>query len=98
MIGVAVFFIFFSQPALSPGENRVGFSIRDYLPFGKGDETSTSTSSGTDTEKTPTNNLPAVQENKIIPRLRKLSSEPVAGAVIFNTGITKTNATSTLDL
>lgn len=95
VIGIVVFLIWGSQPQTA-GENRVGFSIRDYLPFGKGDETSTSTASADDTGKMPADNLSVIQENKPIPRLRKLSSEPVAGAVIFSTGITKTNATSTV--
>jgi hypothetical protein len=94
VVGAAVFLIFSSKPALSPGESRVGFSIRDYLPFGKSDNTSTSST----TIETSNGNLPAdsqinsglpnVSTNQSIPRLRKISGEPVAGAVIFNVGTT----------
>ena len=86
VIGVAVFFIFFSQPALGPGESRVGFSIREFLPFGK--DTGTSTTTGTGVENQTISELPTTETNGKIPRLRRISNEPVAGAVIFNTGTT----------
>ncbi|MFH0804526.1 MAG: hypothetical protein V1896_02910 [Candidatus Zambryskibacteria bacterium] len=84
IVGVALFLIFGSQPQ-TPGESRVGFSIRDYLPFGS-DNTGTETptdETGTG-EETPT----IIPTDQPIPRLRRLSSEPVAGAVIFNVGTT----------
>ncbi len=98
MVGIAAFLILTSKPAVGPGENRVGFSIRDYLPFGRSDdtETSTTTTEANNQQNSSNNNLPIIQENKPIPRLRKLSNEPVAGAVIFNTGTTKAGATSTI--
>lgn len=89
IVGLAVFFIFFSKPALEPGESRVGFSIRDFLPFGKSDNTETATSTDTETGN-PTTSEPSIVTNQPIPRLRKISNEPVAGAVIFNVGATST--------
>jgi hypothetical protein len=86
IVGIAAFFIFSSQPPLAPGENRVGFSIRDYLPFGSSGETSTTTSE-TSNQNTEIE-TPITTSDQPVPRLRKLSSEPVAGAVIFNTGTT----------
>ncbi len=85
-----MFLILGSQPALGPGESRVGFSIRDYLPFGKSEDLGTS---GTTTEintgeNSSADGLSNIQTNQPTQRLRKISSEPVAGAVIFNTGTT----------
>jgi hypothetical protein len=89
VVGVAVFLIFGSKPASETGENRVGFSIRDYLPFGLGGNddvgtNGTATSTGNDTSSTGSNTT----INQPVPRLRKLSNEPVAGGVIFNIGTT----------
>lgn len=88
VIGIAVFLIWGSQPQTA-GENRVGFSIRDYLPFGNSGNSETSTTTP-ETNILDEEKLPIIPENKLIPRLRKLSSEPVAGAVIFNVGATST--------
>lgn len=80
IIGVALFLGLSTTE--QEGETRVGFSLREFLPFGKSEET-TETPVRTDSEGTPiTNTLGPV------PRLRKISSEPVAGAVIFNQGTT----------
>lgn len=99
IVGIAIFFILNSKPLPEEGESRVGFSIRDYLPFGRSGEGENDqdgkTASSTDIangqpnqfggnlfdDGTNTKNLP-------IPRLRKISNEPVAGAIIFNTGTT----------
>jgi len=91
VIGIAVFLIFFSAPTTDTGESRVGFSIRDYLPFGSSGTTDNNQNSNTTNESSALDdntNIPNVTENKPIPRLRKISSEPVAGAAIFNTGTT----------
>lgn len=87
IIGVAVILILDNGPQ-GEGESRLGFSIRNYLPFGSS-ETSTTTPVAT----TPDNNNN--QEDRFsgstdqpVPRLRKVSSEPVAGAVTFNIGTT----------
>lgn len=89
VIGIAVFLIWGSQPQTA-GESRVGFSIRDYLPFGKGDDTGTTTEDNI--QPSPEASADTVGTGiTIIPRLRKLSSEPVAGAVIFKLSST-TNA------
>ena len=86
IIGIAVFLVLSSSSPVGEGETRVGFSIRDYFPFGKGEDLGTSTNQNINTQKeepTTTNT-----ENKPVPRLRKISSEPVAGAVVFNVGTT----------
>ncbi|MFA6269661.1 MAG: hypothetical protein WC657_00410 [Candidatus Paceibacterota bacterium] len=87
IIGIAVFFMFFSKPQ-TEGESGVGFSIRNFLPFGSSDNIYTSTT----TPDINTDEKPSDQINSgtvvVIPRLRKLSNEPVAGAVIFNIGTT----------
>lgn len=87
VVGVALFLVFGSKPQTA-GEEGEGFSIRDYLPFGS------SSNVGSDTSITETSNqeqsLPSVPTNGKVPRLRKISSEPVAGAVIFDVGATKT--------
>jgi len=90
IVGIAVFFILSSQPEPT-GESRVGFSIRDYLPFGKSDnlETNGTTTSESDTGNTTNGGFPVTPEtNQIVPRLRKISNEPIAGATIFNIGTT----------
>lgn len=89
IIGVVLFLILGSKPQTA-GESRVGFSIRDYLPFGK---SSNSGTNGTTTPKTTDSNTKTNEPSNLavsepVPRLRKISNEPVAGAVIFNTGTT----------
>lgn len=95
VVGVAAFLIFYSSPATN-GEGSVGFSIRDYLPFGSSSNngsgngsagTNNATTSETNTGSTTENPI-INQENQPIPKLRKLSNEPIAGAIIFNTGTT----------
>ena len=86
-VGIAVFFVLSSKPATT-GENRVGFSIRDYLPFGNSGNTEVGTSTNQTGNKNESNKLVPPTENQPVPRLRKISNEPVAGAVIFNTGTT----------
>lgn len=92
IIGVAAFLMFSSKPAVGPGESRVGFSIRDYLPFGNSNNTNTDTGTTTtdinDQNASSTESLPSVYIDESVPRLRKISNEPVAGAVVFNIGTT----------
>ena len=89
IVGIAVFLIFFSTPTSPTGDSRVGFSIRDYLPFGNSgsNDQNSSTTDQTSTQISD-DNLPNISIDQPIPRLRKISSEPVAGAAIFNTGTT----------
>jgi hypothetical protein len=88
IIGVAAFLIFSSKPALKEGESRVGFSIRDFLPFGNSSNSETTSSTTNNETNEGENNLLSTPTNQPVPRLRKISSEPVAGAVIFNVGST----------
>lgn len=89
IVGVVAFFVF------SPGENSggstpntdTGFSFKDFLPFGQSDDITPSTN----TDSTATNdqtNLPTNNPNQPVPKLRKISNEPVAGGVVFNSGTT----------
>jgi len=89
IVGIALFLIFTSKPQTA-GESRVGFSIRDYLPFGRSEDLGTggTTTSETGNENPPAGGLPSIPINQPVPRLRKISSEPVAGAVVFNIGTT----------
>jgi hypothetical protein len=91
IIGVAAFLILSPKPQTGGGgENRVGFSIMNYLPFGGGGNNTESTSTITRTNpgetSTTTNPISNISENQPVPRLRKISNEPVAGGVIWNIG------------
>ncbi len=87
VVGVAVFFIFFSKPQSESG-GVGGFSLRNFLPFGNSDDTGT-TEPPTNISENPPDTKPVIgTENQPVPRLRKLSGEPVSGAVIFNIGTT----------
>jgi hypothetical protein len=82
---IAVFIIFSSSQNVNENGNG-GFSIRDYLPFGSSGETNVEfpqINSGNDDQFGNQSNIDAPIE-----QLRKLSGEPVAGAVIFNVGTT----------
>lgn len=88
IVGIAAFFIFNSKPTIEE-DGKVGFSFREFLPFGKGDDTGEGSGNIRDTmENEAGDTTTAGTVNQPVPRLRKISSEPVAGAVIFNTGTT----------
>jgi hypothetical protein len=88
VVGIALFFVFSSKPQTT-GENQVGFSIRNYLPFGKSTDSETSTTTSENNNQNSNTNGPTnVDVNQPVPRLRKISTEPVAGAVIFNISTT----------
>src|SRR3989344_282167 len=89
IVGIVAFLIFSSKPPLAPGESRIGFSIRDYLPFGNSGNETTSTTTNTSTNNNDTGSQTSTNmEGQLVPKLRKISKEPIAGAVIFNTGTT----------
>jgi len=56
-----------------------GISIRDFLPFGEAPETSIETPTPT---STPESNQP-ISESGELPKLRKISEKPMAGALAF---------------
>jgi hypothetical protein len=87
IIGIAIFLIFGLRPQAGGGGNGVGFSIMDYLPFGR-DNTPSTTDKGPDNTASSTSNTIDTGEEQPVPRLRKISTEPVAGAAIFNMGTT----------
>lgn len=81
IVGVAAFLMLNSGENTSDEEDR-GFSILEFLPFGKSSEE-------TETQITEENGGEIITEtNQPVPRIRKISSEPVAGAVVFNVGTT----------
>lgn len=82
ILGLALFLIFGSKPQTQT-EGGGGFSIRDYLPFGKND-----VGNITPTTQTEDKNISSNNQNLEIPKLRKISNEPVSGAIIFNVGST----------
>ena len=78
--GVA-FFLFGRSSGKS--SETPGFSLRDFLPFGQsGDNTPN------ENVFTPEENPITTEDNGEVARLRKISSEPVAGYSIFNNGST----------
>ena len=88
VIGIAVFLVLGGVPTKEGEESRVGFSLRDFLPFGKGDPGTNNSTTTPNQNNTGGENLPIIDPNKPVPRLRKISKEPVAGAVVFNVGTT----------
>lgn len=88
IIAIAAFLIFSSKNVSSPTEDS-GFSLRSFFPFRNPDETtndSGSNNNNTSDEEVVTPNSSTVS----IPKLRKLSSGPVAGAISFGKGATTT--------
>jgi hypothetical protein len=86
VVGVAFFLIFYSNP--QSGESGTpGFSIRNFLPFGGSGNSEAN--NGTANEESANNETStSTPSGEPIPRLRKLSQEPVAGSVIWNSGTT----------
>jgi len=85
IVGVVVFLVFDSASPLNPGDTN-GFSIRDYLPFGSSNDLQISTT--TENEGGSGLEITNTTVNQSVPRLRKISNEPVAGTVIFDIGTT----------
>ena len=88
IVGVAAFLIFSSRAPLAPGQSRVGFSISNFLPFGNSGNSGTTTATTENGANQGGGNFASTTANQPIPRLRKISNEPIAGAVIFDTGTT----------
>lgn len=87
IVGVAIFLVYGAKPQTEG--NGGGFSLREFLPFGQTPDSGTDlTDSETETgENADTiENENQISENEPILRLRKISNEPVSGAVIFNSG------------
>lgn len=83
IVGAALVLVFWEKGQRGAEENS-GFSFGDFLPFGRSDnfEPNPSQDSGTGAETESSQNIGEA------PRLRKISKEPVAGAVAFNQGST----------
>lgn len=85
IVGLAIFLVYGAKPQTDGGSE--GFSLREFLPFGQTpDPETTLTDSETKTEENINTDENQISNNEPIPRLRKISSEPVSGAVIFNSG------------
>jgi len=72
-----VFWIFFLPNNAETGESNL--SIKDFFPFGK----STDTETNTPTVNTNEENLPEVEQG--LPKLRKISENPISGFINFET-------------
>lgn len=87
IIILAVFyFIFNEQQTNGTPDSRVGFSLQNFLPFGRNDDNNIQENI-VEREETPILNE-TIDPNRPVVRLRKISKEPVSGAVIFNIGST----------
>lgn len=83
-VGAALALVFFDPTTdSSSGEER--FSLREFLPFGRGDNASPSDISN---ESEGNTNIETSSRDREIPRLRKISTEPVAGFAVFDQGST----------
>jgi hypothetical protein len=88
IIGAAAYLIL-GGTQQQAGDSRVGFSLGDFFPFGKNNSTNEEiTTDGAVIQNQETETPPMTETNQPIPRLRKISKEPVAGAVIYNVGTT----------
>ena len=86
LVGVAAFFIYSARQQEGGGGSDSGFSVRDFFPFGQSSNNNLDYSAGdTNPDQSIDDILPPIQE---LPKLRKLSKEPVAGAIIFDIGTT----------
>ncbi len=88
IIGVAVFLVLGENQTNVDGE-KTGFSFTNYFPFGQNDtnvdpEPIDQNSFDQDPNTTTNNNT----TDQPIPKIRKISGEPVAGAIIFDSGTT----------
>lgn len=101
MLVIAVAGLFFLSGKQSGGapDSSIGFSFKNFFPFGNSSPNSNTeqyTASSTAGENGATNTNSAsstsytTQSNNTssIPRLRKISREPVAGSIVWNTGST----------
>ncbi len=84
IIGLAIFLVL-SEKTVTPENGGGGFSLNNYFPFGKNEVVvDNNTDTSTSTEPTRSNQ----NINQPIPKVRKISNEPVAGAITFNSGTT----------
>jgi hypothetical protein len=86
IVGLAIFIIMSARGSASPDSGDSGFSIRNFFPFGNpNDNENTAPNIDDDTYIPPDQNSGSGES---IPRLRKISEEPVAGAVLLSSGTT----------
>jgi len=76
-----IFWFFYSDEA---GGNREEVTIRDWFPFGRTSEITPPPGSNNPPSGNP--DLPGTETPKILPRLRRISESPIAGASVFNRG------------
>lgn len=85
VIGVGLFLVFGASPGGEEGETP-GFSFRGFLPFGSSEETPVDENPVIDQGNNGGQIVVNNNQNQKVPRIRKISKEPIAGAVIFNIG------------
>lgn len=86
VIALAVFLIFGGKEG-KEGDSRVGF-LREFFPFGSSDEIVFDDNQNQFEGERDERSNTSANQNIPVPRIRKISGEPVAGAVIWNTGTT----------
>lgn len=82
ILGIALFLALNEQKARNDG--GVGFSFRNYIPFGNNETNNTEEVMPEKKDRVPVE----YTENDPIPKLRKISKEPVAGSVLWSVGTT----------
>lgn len=85
VIGIGLFLVFSAKPS-GEGGDRPGFSFRGFLPFGNSEETPIDGGNIVDQGNGTNQNIVNNNQNQKVPRIRKISKEPVAGAVVWNIG------------
>lgn len=90
IIALAVFWVMSRGVGTEQSDGRVGFSIGDFLPFGSDNNTDVQIDTNTtpSPDNTNTSTTTETNINTPVPKLRKISNEPVAGAVILERGTT----------
>jgi len=83
VIGIAWFLVMRAGEPTTEGESRVGFSIKDFFPFGRDPGESPEPTEESLVTGEVGESLPVA-----IPRLRKISREPVAGFSVRSVGTT----------
>lgn len=87
IIALAAFLMLSSDPK-EGGVGIGGFSLDEFLPFGSNNLPDTTGQAPSNNNEQGDSELSDINTPQSIPRLRKLSNEPVAGAAIFNIGTT----------
>lgn len=85
VIAIAVFLIFSARNGATTNAGEGG-GIRNFFPFGNSGEAPADNAGSANTNSGGSTNFQTSNLDEPIPKLRKLSADPVAGAVLFNKG------------